>query len=249
MVTSSHLTGVALSVLLAASVAAQTPVPRPRPEPAPTPYLLFFQAQPVGRDEVSVIQSADGWIVRGASRQGPPMDVTTRVAEVIYDAEWRPKSLLIDGVVRGQDMTLKTTFADGKASNVIAVQGVPQASVDAASPDAVVLPNMFLGAYAALARKLHGTAAGAELHAYIAPQGEVSITVTAVASERFDTPKARIAATRYSLVVNNPPPGSAVPLSIWTDSASDLLRMSVPSQQLELEIGRASCRERVYVLV
>lgn len=223
-----------MSVLLAASASAQTPVPVPRIEPAATPYLLFFRSQAVGRDEVSVIQTADGWIVRGASRQGPPMDVTTRVAEVIYDSDWRPKSLLIDGVVRGQDVTLKTTFADGKASNVIAVQGVPQTKVDPASPDAVVLPNTFLGAYAALARKLRGQAAGAELRAYIAPQGEVPITVVGVASERIDTPKARIAATRYALVVKNPPPGGDVPLAIWTDAESDLLRMSVPAQQLEL---------------
>ena len=232
--TSSHLTGVVLSVLLAASASAQTPIPVPRVDPAATPYLLFFQSQAVGRDEVSVIRTAEGWTIRGASRQGPPMDVTTRIAEVLYDADWRPKSLLIDGVVRGQDITLKTTFAGGKASNIIAVQGEPQTKVDVASPDAVVLPNSFLGSYAALARKLQGKTAGAQLRAYVAPQGEVPITLMAVTSERIDTPKAKIAATRYALVVNNPPPGGDVPLSIWTDAASDLLRMSVPSQGLEL---------------
>src|SRR5262245_46430981 len=189
--------------LLSASAAAQ-PGLLPPPEPSSTPYLVFFRATPVGREDVTVMQTADGWIVRGASRLGPPIDITTRIAEVIYDASWRPRSLLVDGVVRGQDVTLKTTFTDGKASNVIAVQGAPQSKVDAVAPDTIPLPNTFLGSYAALAVRLRGTKAGSELKAYIAPQAEVPVTVNAVASERIDTPRAQIPATRYTITVANP---------------------------------------------
>ena len=67
------------------------------------------------------------------------------------------------------------------------------------SADPVVLPNTFLGSYAALGKRLQGKAAGTELRAYIAPQGEVAIKVTAVAPERMDTPKGAFAATRYAL--------------------------------------------------
>ena len=126
--------------------------------------------------------------------------------QIDYDLQWRPKSLLVDGIVRGQDVTLKTTFDGTKASNVIAVQGAPQSKVDAVSADPVVLPNTFLGSYAALARRLQGKTAGAELRAYIAPQAEVTVRVVSAAPERIETPKGIINATRYALTFNNPPP-------------------------------------------
>src|SRR6185295_6807228 len=159
-----------LSVALASvPSAAQTPPPLPAAENG-TQYLVFFRSQPVGREEVLVLRMADGWVVRGTSRLGPPIDITTRVAEIDYDLQWHPKTLLVDGIVRGQDVTLKTTFDGTKASNLIAVQGAPQSKVDDVTVDTVVLPNTFLGAYAALAKRLAGKTAGAELRAYIAPQ-------------------------------------------------------------------------------
>ena len=54
----------------------------------------------------------------------------------------------------------------------------------------LVLPNTFLGLYAALARRLQGKTAGAELRGYIAPQAEITIRVMAAAPERIETPKA-----------------------------------------------------------
>jgi hypothetical protein len=171
------------------------------------------------------------------------------VAEVLYDAEWRPRSMLIDGIVRGQDVTLKTTFADGKASNVILVQGAPQSKVDAVAIDTVVLPNAFLGSYAALARRLQGKTVGAELRGYIVPQAEVPIRVTAVATERIDMPKASLAATRYALTVTNPPPGGEMQMFVWADSAGNLLRLSIPAQTLEVareDIASAASRTAAF---
>src|SRR6188508_3538866 len=145
----------------AANARAQTQPPLPATESG-TQYLVFFRSQPVGREEVLVLRMADGWVVRGTSRLGPPIDITTRVAQVDYDLQWRPKSLLVDGIVRGQDLTLKTTFDGTKASNIIAIQGSPQAKSDPVSADTIVLPNTFLGSYAALARRVQGKAAGSE---------------------------------------------------------------------------------------
>ncbi|MEO8677703.1 MAG: alpha/beta fold hydrolase [Vicinamibacterales bacterium] len=253
MTLSHHLTGVVLGVVLfATSALAQAPPPLPATEAAAaTPYLVFFRSQPIGREEVAVVRQAEGWIVRGSSRQGPPIDITTRVAEVIYDTEWRPKSMLIDGVVRGQDVTMKTTFADGKASNVIAVQGTPQSKVDAVSADTIVLPNAFLGSYAVLARRLAGQAVGAELHAYIAPQVEVPIRVTAITPQRIDTAKASINATQYAIAIVNPAPAGELPMFVWVDKNGDLLRMSIPSQTLEMareDIASAAARTATFIV-
>ena len=249
--TLTHLTGVVLASFLAASAAfAQAPPPLPSTENG-TQYLVFFRSQPVGREEALVVRVADGWIVRGSSRLGPPIDVTTRVAEVNYDLEWRPKSLLVDGVVRGQDITLKTTFDGAKASNVIAVQGAPQSKVDAVSADTIVLPNTFLGSYAALAHRLVGKTVGAELRAYIAPQAEVTIRVTGAAPEGIVTPKGKITAMRYSMTFNNPPPAGDLVVNLWADSEGRLLRMNIPAQMLEMareDIASAASRTAAFSL-
>jgi pimeloyl-ACP methyl ester carboxylesterase len=223
----------ALVFVFSAPAAAQTRPPLPAVDNG-TQFLVFLRSQPVGREEVIVLRMAEGWVVRGTSRLGPPIDITTRVAEVDYDLQWQPKSLIVDGVVRGQDVTLKTTFAGGKASNVIAVQGTPQSKADTVSADAVVLPNTFLGSYAALGRRLVGKETGAELRAYIAPQAEVTVRVTGKGSSQIDTPRGAITATRYALTFNNPPPAGDLAVNLWTDAYGGLLRMNIPSQTIEM---------------
>jgi pimeloyl-ACP methyl ester carboxylesterase len=193
----------------------------------------------------------DGYVVRGSSRLGPPIDITSRVAEIHYDLEWRPRSLHIDGVVRGQDVALKTTFAGGRASNVIAIQGKEQPKDDAVSVDAVVLPNAFLGSYAALARRLQGKTVGAELRAYIAPQAEIGVSLTAVAPERIETPKGVINVTRYQMTFANPPPLGNTIVNLWADQNSDLIRFSIPAQSIEVareDIASAAARTAAFSL-
>lgn len=244
-----HFIGLVVTAsLLAAPAGAQTPAPAAEGN---TQFLVFFRSQPIGREEVAVLRLQDGWVVRGSSRLGPPIDITSRVAEVHYDLEWRPKSLHIDGVVRGQDVALKTTFADGRASNVIAIQGKEQPKVDQVSADAVVLPNAFLGSYAALAKRLHGKGVGTEIRAYIAPQVEVPIKVMVAAPERIETPTAVINVTRFGVILTNPPPAGDVPLNLWVDQNGDLIRMNIPSQSLELareDIASAASRTSAFSL-
>ncbi|HJU44561.1 MAG TPA: alpha/beta fold hydrolase [Vicinamibacterales bacterium] len=244
-----HLSWVLLAMLIAPA-AAQGQTPAPVAE-SNTQFLVFFRSQPIGREEVVVLRLQDGWVVRGSSRLGPPIDITSRVAEVNYDLEWRPKSLHIDGVVRGQDVSLKTTFAGGRASNVIAIQGKEQPKVDPVSADAVVLPNAFLGSYAALAKRLHGKGVGTEVRGYIAPQTEVPIKVLVVAPERIETPKAVINVTRFGVMVTNPPPGGDLPVNLWVDQNGDLIRMNIPSQSIELareDIASAASRTSAFSL-
>jgi pimeloyl-ACP methyl ester carboxylesterase len=251
-VTLFHLTGVVLAALLtAASAEAQTALPPPAARDTGSSYLVFFRSQPIGREDVAVVRQADGWIVRGSSRLGAPIDITTRTAEILYDTEWRPRSLLIDGVVRGQDVTLKTTFDGGKASNVVAVQGVPQSKADAVSADPVVLPNAFLGSYAALAFRLQGQKPGAQFKAYIAPQAEINVRLVAVAAERIETPRAAMAVNRYSLVFENPPPSGELALNLWVDGNGGLLRLSIPAQTLEMareDIASAASRTATFTV-
>jgi alpha-beta hydrolase superfamily lysophospholipase len=249
-VTFSNLTGVGLALLLfTTQVFAQAPA---QPSAAgDTQFLVFFRSQPVGREEVVVLKTAEGWIVRGSSRLGSPIDITSRTAEVQYDAEWRPKSMVVDSVVRGQDIMIKASFAGGKASTVIEIQGKPTAKEDPIAADAVVLPNTFLGSYAALARRLQGKVTGDELRAYIAPQAEITVRVTSAGPGQIETPKGIITATRFAMTFNNPPPTGDLPVNMWTDSNGGLLRMSIPSQMIEMareDIASAASRTTAFAI-
>ena len=235
--------------MLSALAMAQAPPTIPPPEPGLTPFIVFVASRPIGREDVSLVRDAEGWTVRGTSRLGPPLDITTRRAEVRYDADWRPRSSVVDGVVRGQDVTLNTTFADGKASNEILVQGKPTLKVDDVSADTVVLPNTFLGSYAALARRLVGKAPGFELRGYIAPQVEIAVRITGAVTEHIDSPKARIESTRYTLALQNPLPMGELEMNVWVDAQGELLRLNIPAQAVELareDIASAATRTAAF---
>lgn len=214
-------------------------------------YTVFIRSRAIGQEIVTVVQQADGWLIRGSNRLGPPLDVVTRTAEVHYDSGWRPTRLLLTGTTRGQDVSVKTMFADGKAATEISVAGTPSTKTDPVAGDTVVLPNAYLGSYAALARRLVGQSPGAMFRGYIAPQGEVPMRLDGVFAERIETAKQTIAATRYALIVSNPPPGGDLQLSIWTDASGALLRMSVPAQMLDMareDIASAATRTTSFSL-
>src|SRR5687768_9198091 len=118
---------------------AQIAIPQLAPEPGGASYIVFLQSRPIGREEVTILRQAEGWIVRGSNRLGPPLDVVTRSAEVHYDPEWRPRRLSIEGTSRGQEVTIQTTFANGKANSEIAVAGKVTSKVDDVAADTVVL--------------------------------------------------------------------------------------------------------------
>jgi pimeloyl-ACP methyl ester carboxylesterase len=245
------LASIASTILVVLALAAPAPAQTAAAADGSTQFLVFFRGQPVGREDVAVLKTPDGWVVRGNSRLGQPIDITSRIAEIHYDAEWRPQSMHIDSIVRGQDVSLKTTFANGRASNVIAVQGKAQPKDDPVAADTIVLPNAFLGSYAALGRRLQGTTAGAELRGYIAPQAEVPIRVASVTPERIETPKSVINVTRYALIIANPPPGGDLPMNLWVDGNGGLIRMQIPSQSIELareDIASAAARTTAFSL-
>ena len=129
------------------------------------------------------------------------------------------------------------------------MQGAPQSKADPVSADPVVLPNTFLGSYAALARRLQGKTAGAELRAYIAPQAEITIRVMSAAPERIETPKGVINATRYAMTFNNPPPAGDLAVNLWADADGGLLRLNIPTQMIEMareDIASAASRTAAF---
>jgi pimeloyl-ACP methyl ester carboxylesterase len=213
-------------------------------------FTVFLRQRPVGQETVQrVVTTPTGTLIRGSNRLGPPLDVVTRTAEIHYSPEWHPTRLVIEGTSRGEDVAIRTTFANGQASSEITVNGKTEAKTDAVAADTFVLPNGFLGSYSAVTRRLVGAKTGTTFRAYIAPQGEVPLRLDGIFSERIETPRESLTATRYALVASNPPPGGDMHISVWADGNGDLLRLSMPAQALEVareDIASAAARTTAF---
>lgn len=241
----SALAVTALAVV-APSVWAQDPAPA-----APNTFTVFLRSRVIGQEVVTVTTRDGGVVITGSGRLGPPLNLETRKAEIVYDAAWHPRSLAIDATSGGQPLQLSTAFGDGQAVSEISLAGTVSKKTDTVAPDTFVLPNAFLGSYAALARRLRGHKPGASFRAYIAPQGEVPLRLDGVFSERIDTAKQVIAATRYALIVTNPAPVGDMPISVWADEGGALLRISVPSQMLDVardDVASAAARTSAFAV-
>jgi hypothetical protein len=225
---------VAFLLLLAAQpAAAQVPAAPQRGTPAPeASFSVFMQGNPLGGEQVTVTASDEGWIVRATGRLGNPVNLTTSRFEARYDREWRAISLDIDSTLRGQPMLLRTRVAGGNATSELTQSGQVSQKVDKVAADTVLLPNMFFGAYEALALRLQSVTIPAELRAYVAPQVEIALQVTGVGEERIRTSARTIVAKRYALVFGNL--SGPIPAELWVDEDNRLLRFRVPAQGLEV---------------
>lgn len=242
------LAGLGLVVTLTGGAFAQS---SPSAADGPHIYTVFVQSRPIGQETATLSAQPDGFVLRGTNRLSPPLDLITRSAEIRYDASWRPQRMALDTIARGQEITVTTTFANGEASSEILQAGsaTPTTRSDKVAEDTIVLPNTFLSSYLVLARRLATQKAGATLHAYIAPQGEVTMRVESLSPERIETPKQVYAVTRYLLMVSNPQPGPETSINVWVDAGGAMLRLNVPAQALEVareDIASAATRTTAF---
>ena len=222
---------VAVALVLTASAAGARPAPAQSPSPVGN-LLVFMQGRLLGSEQATITSTAEGWTIRGTGRLAAPVELSTTRFEAKYDRGWRPISLEVDATLRSRPLIMRTTFAGGQATTDITQAGQQTQKVDAVSADPVVLPNMFFCAYEALAMRLRGIGVPGELKAYIAPQVEIVMRVTATGSERIQTASRAVSAVRYELTLEHP--AGPIQTEVWIDEDGRLLRFRVPSQGLEV---------------
>jgi hypothetical protein len=223
-----HCTAAALALTISAAAAAQPPAASP--EPGDATFIIFIRGVDVGREQVTVARSGATWIISARGRSGPPLDFTVDRFEVKYTADWQPVELNIQAAQRGRRLGLSTSFAMTTAINEITQQGITNSKNDQISARTIVLPNNFYAAYEALAARLSGAAAGAELPAYVAPQSEVRIQVRQVESGEIVVPGRTIGTRKYDLVFQNP--GNPLDASVTIDDRQRLVRIDIPAAAL-----------------
>jgi hypothetical protein len=138
------------------------------------------------------------------------------------------------GTMRDVGFDLRVTVADTKAE-VIYSQGTQSSSkTETLTPGAVLLPNSLYASYVALGRQLIGMKPGATFRAYVAPQAEVEATLDGVNNDRLKTPTRSFDVRRHEVTFKNP--SGPLPVEIWTEDDGTLVRIRIPS--VELEVAR-----------
>ncbi len=237
-----NLTVIFIAVLLGARPTSQTPLT------TPSTLAVFVRGTSVGTEDVAVNRSADGWTIVMSGRLGPPFNIITRRLEIKYDADWNPRELTLDAAIGGQPQRLHTTFQGTSASSEISQGGQTRTKTDTVARDTMILPTPFYGAYEAMTAKLRDkTTAPLDLKAYLAPQGEFPIRVTAIGEQRIQLAGRSMLARRIEMTIGSE--GSAFPAEVWADENGRLLRLQVPSQGLDVlrqDIAAVSTRiERI----
>ena len=233
----------AVGLVLAAPAAAQ----QAQTAPKPTGYTIFFRGAAVGREEVTVREDSTGTTITAQGRLGAPLNIVTRRAEMKYTADGTPERFSLEGSANGNDVSVRTSFANGTAQTE-GNQGTAKiATSHPVSPRAVVLPNGVFTLYAALADRLSQVTGGAELRAYILPVGEIVVKVVSDQPERIQVGMAFLNVQRYDLLFGVP--GGDLAVSLTAGDGGRLIRLSVPAQAIEIvreDVASPTSRTQVF---
>jgi hypothetical protein len=205
-------------------------------------FRVFVRGVDTGIEEVTVMESADGWTLRGSGKLRAPVNIAMDFWEARYDRAWKPIELTINLTESAKLWTVHTTFSGTIASSDISQAGQLQRRTSTVAADTVVLPNLIFGAYEALAARLATEKVGSELQVFIAPQDALPATIHSVTDETIKVPGRVIAARRWMLHMGGASP--KLEMEVWTEG-SRLLRLDIPTQMLTVmrdDIASVSAR-------
>jgi pimeloyl-ACP methyl ester carboxylesterase len=220
-----HCTVAILALSIGQPALGQTAVPEPAPGEAT--FAIFMGGRDVGREQVNVARASSNWIITSTGRVG---DTVINRFEVKYSADWQPTELRLEITQKQRQLLIATSFGVTTAINEITQDGKTTAKTDQVSARTIVLPNVFIGAYEALAARLAAAQTGAELPIYVAPQAEVKLTVNSSTTESLQTPSGPVVTRRFGITVQNP--GGPLTGTIVIDTRGRLVRVEIPGAGL-----------------
>ena len=221
--------GLLLALLPGAPVHGQD---LPAPAPGEAVFTVFVRSVPVGVERVGVTRTDGGWRINSIGQLGPPVDLDIRSFQIDYDQDWRPLQLDIDSARNDSSYAVATTFAGGTATNEIRQGDERLTSTMEITPDAVVLPDFFFGAYEALAVRLGARRDGEEIAVYAAPQREITAVVESVRSQPIQTADIQLSALIYHTELQYDT--QRLDADIWVDENNRLLRVTFPALRLDV---------------
>jgi dienelactone hydrolase len=217
-------------VLAAAGVRAQ-PAPAV-PAPGESTLIVFVNGREIGREQVSLARTPSGWTVTSSGTLAAPFNQSTKRFEITYAPDWQPIELKIDATIDSRPIALATSFGTTTAINEVTENGVTRSKTDQITARAVVLPNNFFAAYEALAARLFSLTPGSGLSVYVAPQGEITLTVRAVTPSVYQTPAGPLNTRRFAVALQNP--GGPVDAEITVDERGRFAKLDIPGAGLSV---------------
>jgi pimeloyl-ACP methyl ester carboxylesterase len=245
-----HCICAVLVALLTGSAVAPRAQQQAAAPPAPSgagttsSFMIFLRGNPIGVEQMALTRTTEGWSILSTGRLAQPFDVVARKVEARYTADWKPLGYNLDSTVRGQFQRVITTVDGTTAATEITAGTDTTRKSDTIDPSSILLPNVMYGPYEALAAQLRTAPDGSTLAAYQIPIAPVQLRVVNSTIEQIQTATRLIAAKRTHITVNttNPP----ADINVWADESGRLLRLTVPSQGLDVartDIASVSARQ------
>ena len=186
-------------------------------------FVLTLRGVRIGTERVTVTRPAGAFKISLTGQIGPPVDLVISKFELTYSADWQPQQLVVEGALRNETIGIGTSFGITTATNDV-VQGQRRAGVThQVSPRTIVLPVNFFGAYEALAARLGTFQAGARLPVYIAPEGEITATISQITPRRISIPSGTANFQEYDLMLHRP--GVPMSVQVLVDAGGRLARV------------------------
>lgn len=241
------LTSALAAILLtAAAAAAQTPAPA-GPAEGTAAFTIFSGTTAIGSEEVTVTRAGDVWRVSSTGRQRSPAPLVINSFELTLAADWHPRELKIDALLRDQPISSTTTFGVTTAVTDYLQNGQRASVTHQISPRTIVLPNAFYAAYEVLAARLVTAAQGTAFKVFVVPQIEIDAVVRSVSDQKVVTTSGTVSLKRYELTISNP--GGELPLTVEVDERGRLARVVIPAAQLSVvrdDLSSVSSRPVTY---
>lgn len=211
-------------------------------------YTVFVGGAVAGREEITVLSTPEGLDVIGKGRLSGSQELVINRAEVRYRPDWTPQAYELEATVNGGDTLLYTSFTDDTAITKGVDAGEKVAHTEKVPPQAMVLPNVFFGAYEGLTRRLAaGLAPNQELPVFVGFGAQGSMRLLSAAAETVQLGTTTLNVRRYALAYTMPR-GAAI-VHVYADAAGSLLRVSIPAQRVDLmrdDIAASTSRTVVY---
>jgi hypothetical protein len=227
------------------AILKKAPQPAAKPAPASAPVAtsagtggklnIFMAGKPMATETYTVDKS-DGKIAVSGSGNAAigPMKIDIEQFKVVTDDKYQPLEALAKAKLGQIQMNVKTTFADGKASNEIDSGQGPKNKEDAVSAGAIVVnANLPLYPWSFLAMRADlKNQDPQQFPIYVLGQAEVVGTVVFKGRETVEFAN-KTADLNHITMDGKTPQGQAISLDFWLDDSRKVIKIAVPSQGVE----------------
>ena len=221
-----------------ATVLAGLPAQEPAADVSTTSrFYVTFRGVRLGSEIVTVTRESGSFTISARGQLGPPIDLITNTFQMIYSADWQPRSLKIEAALRNQTLVVSTTFGLTTAISDV-VQGTSKGSTSHdITPRAMVLPPSYIGAYEVLAARLPTMKVGASFPVYVAPEGEIGGVLNRITPRRIVTPEKTTDIREFDITLMRA--GAPTSVLLWVDERNRLAKVIFGDQ------GYAAIREDI----